>query len=302
MIDRFRGPDGKRRLIEALCRQSLVCDDPSIAEAILAAGSVQELDPAEILIRQGGSDNDLFLIVAGEVSIQVNGREIARRYANQHVGELAVIDPGAPRAAAVVPVTRGVAVRVSEASFADLASRFPVLWRRIARELGVRLRERNNHVSARRDTPTLFIGASREGLAVAREIQSGLRYDDIAVRVWTDGVFGASRFPLEDLEAQLATADFALLVATPDDAVTSRSTIADAPRDNVVFELGLFMGALTRLRTFVLRPRSGDLKLPTDLLGLTALEYKVSDSLSLTEVVAPVCNDLRQIVTRLGPK
>jgi predicted nucleotide-binding protein len=148
----------------------------------------------------------------------------------------------------------------------------------------------------------MFVGSSREGLSIAREVQSGLRHDPVTVRVWTDGVFGASRFPLEDLETQLAASDFAVLVATADDVVTSRGRSDDAPRDNIVFELGLFMGALTRHRTFVLRPRGLDMKLPTDLLGLTPLDYSTEPALGLAERIAPVCHDLRGIIHRLGPK
>jgi predicted nucleotide-binding protein len=285
-----------------LCRQSIVAGDSSLASKLASIASVEATDPAVPLIRQGGSGNDLFLILVGEVSIQVHGREVARRRADQHVGELAVIDPRAPRSATVLPVEIGVVARIQEAAFATLAASDPRLWRRIALELGDRLRERNTHVSARRDTPTLFIGTSKEGLDIARAVQSGLRFDHLSVRVWTDGVFGVSHFPLEDLEAQLATADFALLVATPDDIVANRGTESGAPRDNVIFELGLFMGALSRQRTAVLRPRGVALKLPTDLLGLTPLEYNPDVSLPLTDRMAPVCNDLRQLVARLGSK
>jgi hypothetical protein len=39
---------------------------------------------------------------------------------------------------------------------------------------------------------------------------------------------------------------FAVLIITPDDVVSSRDIEAQAPRDNVMFELGLFMGRLGR--------------------------------------------------------
>jgi hypothetical protein len=44
-----------------------------------------------------------------------------------------------------------------------------------------------------------------------------------------------------------------------------------SPRDNVVFEAGLFGGALGMRRTFILHAK--DAKLPTDLLGLTVVRY-----------------------------
>jgi predicted nucleotide-binding protein len=211
------------------------------------------VDPPAAIIRQGESDNDLFLILSGEVSIQVHGREVARRRTNQHVGELAVIDPTARRAATVIATESSVIARISEEEFSALAEHHPELWRRIAKELGERLRERNTHVLLRRSLPLLFIGSSSESLAIAKELQAGLEYDPVTVQIWTDGVFGASHFTLEDLEAQLAASDFAVLVATPDDVVSSRGKTGGAPRDNIVFELGLFMGALTRHRTFIVR-------------------------------------------------
>ena len=44
-----------------------------------------------------------------------------------------------------------------------------------------------------------------------------------------------------------------------------------SPRDNVVFEAGLFGGALGMRRTFILHANGA--KLPTDLLGLTCVRY-----------------------------
>src|SRR5687767_15639799 len=50
----------------------------------------------------------------------------------------------------------------------------------------------------------------------------------------------------------------------------------DSPRDNVVFEAGLFGGALGMRRTFILHAR--DSKLPSDLLGLTSVRYDPATS------------------------
>ena len=72
-------------------------------------------------------------------------------------------------------------------------------------------------------------------------------------------MFAPSAFPIESLEQVLRTVDFAALVLSPDDTVVSRGTTTDAPRDNIIFELGLFMGVLGHFRTFSnLPPRHRD--------------------------------------------
>lgn len=60
----------------------------------------------------------------------------------------------------------------------------------------------------------------------------------------------------------------------------------------MVFELGLFMGALSRDRTFVVVPHGVDLKIPTDLLGMTTLRYKRTPSLTqgVEEAVGELVN------------
>ena len=121
------------------------------------------------------------------------------------------------------------------------------------------------------------------------------------VKLWSDGVFGASQFAMESLEAQLASADFALLVTTPDDEVITRGRNSGAPRDNVVFELGLFMGAISRHRTYLLTPRGVEVKIPTDLLGLNRLQYDPRVR-SLARATAAARRDLLQLIRAFHPR
>jgi CRP/FNR family cyclic AMP-dependent transcriptional regulator len=81
--------------------------------------------------------------------------------------------------------------------------------------------------------------------------------------------------------------------------VTSRKRDLDAPRDNVVFEVGLFMGALTRPRTFMAVPRGVDLKIPTDILGLTPVLYEATAG---ALDVASACAELQARIRRMGPR
>src|SRR5207249_2999131 len=85
--------------------------------------------------------------------------------------------------------------------------------------------------------------------------------------------FGLSTGSLESLVNALDRFDFAALIITPDDVITTRGETSQAPRDNIMFELGLFMGGLGRSRTFAISSNSRVMRLPSDLAGVTVARY-----------------------------
>jgi predicted nucleotide-binding protein len=304
MIARFQSEGGQARLIAALRAQRIICDEEKLAQEIAKVAVLLQLEPnipTSEFIKQGATDNDIYLILAGKVSVRVNGREVASRVPGFHVGEMALIDPTARRSASVVVVEQTVLAKISEVAFVSLAGQFPQLWRRLALDLAERLRQRGRFVSSPNPQPVLFIGSSVEKLPIAREIQSGFSHDKMVVTVWTDGVFRASKTAVESLLATVRASDFAVLLVSPDDIVVSRDVESPAPRDNVVFELGLFMGLLGRERTFIVKPRGVSIKMPSDLLGFTPLEYAEGAPETLASRIAPVCNDIRKTIQSLGP-
>ncbi len=302
MLVRFQGPGGSRLLTDAVSRQALVAGDLELAQRITAEVQISERDAGATLIEQSAADNDIYFIISGRVSVTVNGREVAIRSAGQHVGEMALIDPSARRCATVVALEQTLVATLSEPAFSKIASEYPQAWRRLATELCDRLRQRGRFLLPPNPRPVLFVGSSSEALPIARALQLGLKHDDFLVGVWTDQVFGASHFPIESLETQLTESDFALLVLGPDDRVESRGREADAPRDNTVLELGLFIGSLGRERALVISPRGVDLKIPSDLLGVTPLEYEVGSPKELPALLGPVCEEIRRLVTARGVK
>lgn len=140
-----------------------------------------------------------------------------------------------------------------------------------------------------RSRPEVFIGCSVEGLRVAKVIQLALEHSTHSV-IWHQGVFGLSQGTLESLVAAVHGFQYAVLVLTPDDLVVKREETRAAARDNVLFELGLFMGALGRDRTFIVCERS--VSLPTDLAGVTPAVYEVSGDTTLVQDLGPVCTKL----------
>ncbi len=299
MIDQFQGEDGKRRLISALRDQSIVRDNEEIATRIATIASLRQFEAGDSLAIQGEPGGEIFFVVCGAISIIVNGRELTQRVAGCHVGEMATIDPTARRAATLLAAEQSVVAIVSEPEFSKLAEDFPNLWRRMALDLSRRLHERNRFVKKPNEVPEVFIGCSVERLEIARQIQDGLQHDAV-VTVWTDGVFQATSTAVEDLLAQVGRSDFAVLIVGEEDTVISREHESPAPRDNVIFELGLFMGELGRARSFFVKEHGSNTKIPSDLLGLQPVEYGSGEPRTLTSRIAPVCNIIRRRVKELG--
>jgi CRP/FNR family transcriptional regulator, cyclic AMP receptor protein len=303
MKERFTNESGQRLLIEALATQKLVGGNADLAEQIAARGELIEVMPGTPIIEQGGWDTCLYLILAGSFEIVVNGRRIASRGPNDHVGEMAAIGPFLARSASVIAQDESVVCKLTEPQFNELGQQFPELWRRVARELAHRLIQRNNFVGKVRTKIRVFIISSVEALEIANAIQGAFEYDPFTVVVWTDGVFQASYYAIESLEQELEQTDFALVVVRPDDRTESRGEIHRSPRDNVIFELGFFMGRLGRHRTLLVEPRneSDEIKLPTDLKGISTVKYKYAAGKDLRASIGPACHQIRRIITDLGP-
>jgi len=139
LLAQFQGSQGKSRLADALKLQSLVRDQ-ELALEFARHVSLEVVPSGSTLIRQGASASDLFLILTGEFSILVNEDIVERRAPGEYVGEMALVDPHAPRSASVIAACDSVVARITEPDFSKLADRFPRLWRRIASGLAARLR------------------------------------------------------------------------------------------------------------------------------------------------------------------
>ncbi|HST23991.1 MAG TPA: nucleotide-binding protein [Blastocatellia bacterium] len=156
-------------------------------------------------------------------------------------------------------------------------------------------------MSTNTEKPTVFIGSSSEDLRIAGQIQ----YDLLQVakpQIWSQGVFGLGWGTLEALMTSLERYDFAILALSPNDVVTSKDVTTSAPRDNVIFELGLFMGRLGPRRTFIFYDKSVDLKLLSDLVGITKAEYDGAWAKeNLAAAIGAACQPIRETIRSLGP-
>lgn len=302
IIPRFSGQAGRKNLLAGVCAQQIVSGEMALARRLARVGSLHEFSAGRVISRQGDIDNDIYLILAGSVAVVINKREIALRSSGTHVGEMALLEPTARRSATLVTKERTVVLKVSEFEIVKIAQQHPEFWRRIAVELARRLRERTKFIREPNQFPRVFIGSSSEALAEASQLHRSLSRKDVTCDLWTDGVFQLSQTAIEDLVRVASESDAAILFMTPDDMTSSRGKRMASPRDNLIFELGLFMGALGRARTFIVAPRSVALKLPTDLLGVTHARYNNAKNRSVSKRLRSVSRALTEKVNTLGPK
>jgi CRP/FNR family cyclic AMP-dependent transcriptional regulator len=299
---KFRGKGGRARLIAAIAEQFIVGGDATIASRLLRKVTVQGFAAGEVLMTQGGEDTHLVLVLGGAADIVINGRQVATRRPGQHVGEMALLDPYALRSATVVAAEPTVVALISEYDFNKVANVHPQLWRRVALSLGERLRERSKFHPPMRENPAVFIASSSEGLSLAECLHGALKRTPVVARLWSEGVFEAGKTTIEELVREANESDFAIIIASRDDVTISRREKRHAPRDNIIFELGLFMGALSRERTFLLAPRGIDIKIPSDLLGLTLIPYSKNRRSKPSVILREPLKTLRRLIKKHGPR
>lgn len=297
LLQRFLAePGGRRRLISVLQEQAVVGQEPTIAASLADAAQLQHYPVGACLVQQDEADTDILLILVGRATIMVNGCEVAVRRAGQHVGEMAMIDPAQRRSATITAQVETVVARVTEDDFARIASDFPQLWRRLAVELGARLRERGRLVRPRQSRPLVFIGSTDAGLPLAREFATALKDDRWHVRVWRDGPHGIGKSSHESLIAQLDQLSFGLLILAEADLALSDSR--GTSRDRLIFQLGLLAGTLGQERTLVAKVGGADdgWSLPVQMGGVRCLDIDPAVRSAPPEITA-VADEIRAIIT-----
>ena len=131
------------------------------------------------------------------------------------------------------------------------------------------------------DKLRVFVASSFEQVKAAEAVADAIRLADhqmggkvlLDIRLWQEGIFDFSSAYIESLEKELNQADFAVVILTGDDAGNVREKSVNLPRDNVIFELGLFIGRLERNRCFFFIRGDSDTKIASDLSGVKSVEY-----------------------------
>ena len=119
--------------------------------------------------------------------------------------------------------------------------------------------------------PSAFIGSSKESINVARQL-SRLLEPSLDCQIWDEGFFSLNESTFDALLRKAALYDAGIILLTKDDTSLIRGKKNLIPRDNTIFEAGLFYGRLGKGRTFLVVEE--DVKLPSDITGITILYFK----------------------------
>ena len=128
----------------------------------------------------------------------------------------------------------------------------------------------------------IFIGSSSGQKETAEKLSTFLKDSEVCCHLWNKDVFSPSEYTLESLLNQRILCQHAVLLLTADDLRDKDGTCTGIPRDNVVFEAGLFMGRFGKEHTYLVCPEKDRPKLPTDLDGFTYETYDDSEDLDST--------------------
>ena len=133
----------------------------------------------------------------------------------------------------------------------------------------------------------LFIGSSSEEKGLAEKAKALLDKDfDVTIwneKVWDYSIFKINQNFLSDLLKATLQFDFGILLGTKDDKVVSRGIEYLSPRDNVLFELGLFTGRLGVSRCAFLIDE--EIKLLSDFGGLSLAMFENGNDSSFKNAV-----------------
>lgn len=136
----------------------------------------------------------------------------------------------------------------------------------------------------------LFIGSSSEEIELAKAAKVLLERDfDVSIwneKLWDNAVFRLNESFLSDLLKASLKYDFGILIGTQDDKVEIRGTEVMKPRDNVLFELGLFTGRLGMSKCAFLIDKKIDIL--SDFSGVSLARFSKGDGASFDAAVEQV--------------
>lgn len=128
----------------------------------------------------------------------------------------------------------------------------------------------------------VFVGSSLEASDEDKLVRRILEDNGIEPITWKN-VFNVGEFSLDSLINISEKVHGAIIISTPDDKVWYRGTEIFAPRDNILFEMGLFIKALGAKHVALIFCKDFDgksPKMPTDINGMNVIFFEKNKSVA----------------------
>ncbi|MFT3746945.1 MAG: nucleotide-binding protein [Agriterribacter sp.] len=143
---------------------------------------------------------------------------------------------------------------------------------------------------------SVFICSASSALDIALCFKKKLS-DEHDVFIWKEGAFGLTEHYLESIAKASQRYEFAVILLTPE----IKTAIADGfkifAKDNVIFEMGYFLGTFGRSRTFFVVEKSEDFKLPSYIDGINCAEFVRPSSIDLLDIeLISACNAVKTVL------
>ena len=141
-----------------------------------------------------------------------------------------------------------------------------------------------------------IVFSSVENLQLAQAIQANLYPEKYSTLLWSNGFFALSHSYISNFQGIKYDYDFAVVVCSDDDMKTSRGRQQRAIRDNVLLELGMCISTFTLKRVIIVKQR--DVELPSDLDGITSIEYSIGKNENINAVAGTICASIEAHINR----
>lgn len=139
----------------------------------------------------------------------------------------------------------------------------------------------------------VFIGSSSEKKVVAEALASHLDACCDVLRWWE--CFPPGKTTLDTLVETATASHLAVFIVGSDDIVRSRNIVTGQPRDNVLYELGLFSGNLGTNKSLMIVDEAENVKVPTDLNGVAQIRWNSKDPETLQHVTLQICKRIEEV-------
>lgn len=108
-------------------------------ERVAAAGSEIDVTAGKVIMEQGHSGADAFVVLKGTFVVRRNGRKLAELNAGDIFGELALLDDG-PRSATVQCISEGSVLAIGRGEFRAVLDDIPTLSHKLLAAMAGRIR------------------------------------------------------------------------------------------------------------------------------------------------------------------